>query len=152
MDDFLKAIWTDDFNIKQDVKEVQSVFLWKTEKKVAKKQDKSLIKQQNIIKNKLDKEQKELKLQWYKDHDNPWYSFIYKWKDWFHYKFFCKRLRFINSFMKKNADIIEISHYRPVESCSQAQVIANRKRKKYKTAWWYILSDEFFSLLCTYTK
>lgn len=151
MEDFLKAIWTDDFIIDEKTQNQSPVFLWKEKKKVIQK-DKIENKKKNIIKNELDKRNKDIKLQWYKDHDFPWYSFIYKWKDWFHYKLFCKRVRFINSFIKKNKDNIEISHYRPVESCSQAQVVANRKRKKFKTEWWYILSDEFFALLCTYTK
>lgn len=151
MEDFLKAIWTDDFIIEEKTEKKSPVFLWKEKKKVIQK-NKLENKKKNIIKNELDKRNKDIKLQWYKDNNNPWYSFIYKWKDWFHYKFFCKRVRFINWFIKKNKDDIEISHYRPVESCSQAQVVANRKRKKYKTEWWYILSDEFFALLCTYTK
>lgn len=151
MEDFLKAIWTDDFIVKDKTENKSPVFLWKEKKQIVKK-EKSEKKKENIIKSKLDKENKELKLQWYKENDEPWYSFIYKWKDWFYYKFFCKRIRFINSFIKKNKDNIEVSHYRPIVSRSQAQVVANRKWKRYKTTGWYILSDEFFALLCTYTK
>lgn len=143
MEDFLKAIWTDEFNITNDVKEVNSVFVWSKKNKDDTKKH---------IKTDEDKKEKELRKEWYITHNHPWFSFIYRWKDWFYYKFFCKRQRFINSFLKKHIDEIDVYHYRPVESCSQAQVVANRKRKKYKTPWWYVLSDEFFALLCTYTK
>lgn len=160
MEDFLKAIWTNDFIVKEKTEEQSPVFLWSKNKKKAKKEKKVFtdeelsVKQERHRQHCIARAKKERQRQWYIENDIPWFCCIYKLKDWFFYKRTFKTYRKLARFLRMTDKNfwIEISHFRPVESIALATVRWNQVWKKFKTELWYILSDELREKLLTFTK
>lgn len=130
MEDFLKAIWTPEFEVKKDEKKsVSSVF------HVQKKQKKEPLPK---------KEKKQRVIE-------PGFSCIIDcWEGVYFWKVATDKQKIEEYAKEKGGTVL---HIRPVADIVFAGMIAKKKWKKYKIGpgRWHRLPQEFVDLLCTYT-